>query len=92
MRPTRPLLRALPLDEYQHCPTHEEVHARQVMKIDELQAALEDLYRDVATRVEARRKRAVGEHNRRTGVQPINFSRGDFVLVRRVENRGDKLN
>eukprot|EP00171_Calliarthron_tuberculosum_P004595 IDg4595t1 len=91
MQPTRPLLRALPLGEFNHCPTLDEVRARQVMRIDAVQDALDDMHRDVLGRVDARRKRSITDHNRRTGVQPVNFGRGDFVLVRRAVDRGHKL-
>ena len=92
MRPTRPLLRALPLGEFQHCTTLDEARARQVMYVESLQQALDNMHRDVTERVTARRKRAIEDHNRHTGVQPVNFSRGDFVLLRRAVDSGQKLN
>ena len=92
MQPVRPLLRALPMAEFRHCPSLTEARARQVMQIESVQNALDDMHRDVSDRVDARRRRAIADHNERTGVQPVNFARGDFVLVRRAVDHGHKLN
>ena len=92
MQPMRPLLRALPMAEYRECPTLSEIRARQVMRTADLQAALDNMHRDVGDRVKSRRCRAVDEHSRRNGVQPVNFSHGYFVLVRKAVDRGHKLN
>ncbi len=36
-------------------------------------------------------KRQVQRHNEKTNIQPINFSLGDFVLVRCAQKKGHKL-
>lgn len=89
--PTRPLLSALPLERNKNLPSLDEVRARQLVNIDLMQAALEDMHRDVKLRAEKSRQRKVDEHNRKTNVRPVNFNEGDFVLVRRAVTKGHKL-
>lgn len=89
--PTRPLHRALPFDKYKSAKTEDEVRARQLLDVDNMQQALQDLHRDVYARANASRKRQVATHNRRTNIQPVNFTVGDFVLVRRAVSSGHKL-
>lgn len=90
--PTRPLLRALPLERYGEVPAVSEALARQLINIDETQGALEARHRDVGERVTAARARAVSKHNSRTNVLPANFEVGDFVLVLRVQKRDINYN
>lgn len=63
----------------------------QLISIDETQGALEGMHRDVGGRVSAARARAVAAHNSKTNVQAANFETGDFVLVRRAQKKGHKL-
>lgn len=89
--PTRTLLSALPYERYKNLWGLDEVRARQLVKIDVTQAALEDMHRDVKQRAESSRKRNVEEHNRKNNVKPVNLHEGDFVLVRRAVSKGHKL-
>lgn len=47
LKPTHPILRALPLQRYTNCATVSEVRARQLMKVEQIQDALELMHRDV---------------------------------------------
>ena len=89
--PLRPLLRAMPFEQYKRAHSLDEVRLQQILHIDELQHAMENMHREVATRSNHSRRRSVEAHNRKTNLQPINFSTGDFVLVRRPTSKGHKL-
>lgn len=90
-KPSRPLLRALPFHQYPTVPSLEEARARQLLNIEELQGSLESMHRDVGERVTSERSRVIAKHNLKTNIQPINFTIGDFVLVRRAQDKGHKL-
>lgn len=49
------------------------------------------MYQDVVERIVASRKRSVQANNWKNTVQPINFGKGDFVLVRRTKHGAHKL-
>ena len=57
-----------------------EVRARQLLNSQRIQGALDSMHKDVAERSNRKRQAAVSSHNRKTGVRPINFDSGDFVL------------
>lgn len=90
-RPTRPLLAALPVQRYKHVPSLSEARARQLIDIDRTQESLEEMHRNVKGLVSKSRARAVAKHNAKTNVQAANFGKGDFVLVRRAQRKGHKL-
>ena len=90
-RPTRPLLRALPIEEYGSVQSLEEVRAQQLIGITETQAALENVHRNVNDRVTTSRQKAIEFHNNRTNVRHANFDVGDFVLVRKAQRKWHKL-
>lgn len=89
--PVRPLLRALPVRSYMNAVCSDEVRARQLVEIASTQSALEDMHREVAGLTSASRKRRTDSHNKRTNIQHVNFTVGDFVLVRCVLKGGHKL-
>lgn len=89
--PVRPLMRAMPVEEYRQAHSTEEIELQRVIDIGALQNSLEVIHRNVAERSAASRKRQVTAHNRKTNIQPVNFHVGDFVLVRRATNKGHKL-
>ena len=91
MRPCRPLMHALHFKDHENNGSHDEVCASQLLKIEELQGAIEVMHTDVAERVSRRRKNSITAHNKKTNVQSINFSIGDFVLVRVARKKGQKL-
>ena len=90
-RPIRPLLRALPFNEYGHLESLDEIRARQITNIGEMQKALEAVHREVQQRSDGSRDKSVAVHNARTNVQPLKLAIGDFVLVRAATKRGHKL-
>lgn len=90
-KPTRPLLRTLPVAEYTELPGLTESRARQLIGIEATKAALENMHRDVAGRNASSRAKAVLRHNANTNVQNPHFEVGDFFLVRRAQKKGHKL-
>lgn len=91
LKPTRPLLCALPISKHPEAETESEVRARQVIVIDRVQAALNDMHKDVSERCDSARARQILKHNAKTNVLPANFAVGDMVLVRRAQKKGHKL-
>ncbi len=89
--PARPLLRALPFARYGRARSDNVARAQQLVDIEAMQDALHSMHREVAGLVTASRKRSVDAHNRRTNIKTIDFSPGDFVLVRRALSSGHKL-
>ena len=57
-----------------------EERAKVLMDIDKFHKALDEMHKDVSEASSQSRRAAVDSHNRKTGVRPINFSEGDFVL------------
>lgn len=62
----------------------EEVRLKQVINLPNIRDALDCIHKDVKDRSDKKRKTAIDAHNRRTGVRPINFGEGDFVLKGRL--------
>lgn len=50
------------------------------MELERLQEAFSEVHKDYATQSSRMRQKAIESHNNKTGVRPINFSTGDFVL------------
>lgn len=69
----------------------DQVHARQVTKIDQLRDVLESLHHDVRDRLTASSRRQIEARNRCTNLQSANLIEGDFVLFRRMNPGGHKL-
>ena len=59
--------------------------------IDEMQIAMELMHKHVSKLTSAFRKRQIWAQNRRTHVQEVNYSIGDFVLVRGANPGVNKL-
>lgn len=57
-----------------------DIRMKQLINIERLQKCLEEMHKDVARRAEKKRHAAVSAHNRKTGIRPVNFVVGDFVL------------
>ena len=89
--PTRPLMRALPVAKYKMARSKDEIRLRQIVDIDATQSALESMHKQIRDRSDHSRKRQIEAHNKKTRVQPVNFQKRDFVLVRRAQNKGHKL-
>lgn len=65
------------------------IRAQQVMEIEELQDALEQMHKSMAEKVSRNRQQQIDVDNRRTNLIEPNFA--DFVLVRRATKKGQKL-
>lgn len=63
----------------------------QVLAIKDLQVALDQMHKEVAISVGNRRERAIEAHNKATNIITPSLHVGDFVLVRRANDRGHKL-
>jgi len=81
-----------PAPDNVECYSLERVRAEQVARIDKLQTSLLEMHKDVAHHVGKNRQRQLRSHNKKTNVVQPNFHVGDFVLVRRAQDRGHKLN
>jgi RNase H-like domain found in reverse transcriptase/Reverse transcriptase (RNA-dependent DNA polymerase)/Integrase zinc binding domain/Integrase core domain/Aspartyl protease len=57
-----------------------DIRARQILKIEQLQSAVDLMHKQVAGLTSKARETRVTLHNARTGVRPINFDVGDYVL------------
>lgn len=89
--PRRPLLRALPIHKYKDAHLDNELLARQLVEVKKIQECGHQMHKEVHARADSSRTRHVELHNRRTNIQPPNFTVGDFVLVRRAAPTGHKL-
>lgn len=69
----------------------ERAHMEQLVNIEELQVALDNMHRDVEKRVFYNRKKHTKEHNRRTNIVLLDFKLGDFVMVRTIGKAGHKM-
>ena len=68
------------------------VKAQKLVRTDSLIKAIDDLHRNVSETRTRKRKQALENHNKRTGVHEVNFDVGDFVLVADSEGKsGNKL-
>lgn len=90
-KPTRPLLRALHISPSKNVPNLEEIRARQLIEIHKTQDALEKMHRQVGDRITASRLKSIEKYQARTNSQPAALQRGYFVLVRRAQKKGHKL-
>ena len=64
---------------------------RRLINIDKTLDALSDLHRDVKDRSDGNRKRMTQRPNSMTNIQPVNFTKGDFDLLRNCGKTGHKL-
>ncbi len=63
----------------------------QRVTISGLQTAIENIHKAKSDCVTKRRIEEIKRHNQRTNIVPVNFEKGDFVLVRRAHKKGHKL-
>ena len=68
----------------------EESRLNAIMRASELHADIDRMHRQVANSTTLRRNQATTSYNQRTGVRPVNFAKGDFVLKGRAK-LGKKL-
>lgn len=64
---------------------------QRITKIDCLQTALAGMHKTLSERMRANRERHIRSHNKRTNIVEPSFNIGDFVLVRKAQNKGHKL-
>ena len=57
------------------------VQARQLVQLQSIQKAMTEMHKSVVQSAQSQRAAEVERHNRRTNVQKVNFTTGDFVLV-----------
>ena len=70
----------------------EDIRSIQNEHVRKLQAALEDLHKQVEAESNKKRRSAIESHNRKTNIKPINFTEGDYVLRGLVQRKsGRKL-
>lgn len=58
-----------------------EIKAKQIMEIEQLGRAEEEIHRDVANQKTRKREGEENRHNQRTNVKHTNFEIGDLLLV-----------
>lgn len=90
-KPTRPLLRALPISSYRTVPGLSEVRSKELVGISETREGFEQMHREVLELSSRRRQNSVSRHNAMTNVRTTRFEIRDFVLVRRAHDKGHKL-
>ena len=71
--------------------TIEQARAAQVMRIDQIQKALDGMHKSVHDKVSASRRKQILHHNKQTNILQHQFTVGDFVLVRVMGERHHKL-
>lgn len=70
----------------------EEVRAKQLLRVRELQDSLDQIHRNLSLSVSTAREKRVASHNARTHVRACNFDVGDFVLCGKLNRHiGSKL-
>lgn len=63
----------------------------ETMNLQELQASIDSMHKNMANRVSSRRKGAMEAQNRKTIIQQPKFSIGDLFLIRRREKSSNKI-
>lgn len=63
----------------------------QVLNIEELQVPFDKIHKDVNELVTKLIENVIDKHNRATNISKFSLSVGDFVPVRRANERGRKL-
>ena len=91
IKPRRPLLRALPVTTSSSTYSDSYAAIERIIDIDEATVALDAIHKSVVSLTSADRKRKTDYHNAKTNVKKLNLSVGDFVLVRRPQEKGHKL-
>lgn len=71
--------------------TLERVKAEQIVIIDKMQVALKAMHKKVSGFVTKNRARQLRAHYKQTNIVQPSFTVGDFVLVRRAQDKGHKL-
>ena len=84
-KPIRPILRALTAEKFPKATLATETDGQRLMMIDEMQIPMELMHKQVSKLTSASRRRQIRAHDRRTNVQEVNYSIGDFALIRKAK-------
>ena len=68
----------------------ERTRVIQLMKIESLQTSFDNVHKEVNEKVTSNRNKQIAHHNRKTNIITPDFSVGDFVLIRRAQDKGHK--
>lgn len=68
----------------------EKVRATQILNVEKLQNAFEEMCRDIHEKVSKIHRKQIRHHNKKTSLVTPNFNVGDVVLVRRTQDEGHK--
>ena len=91
LKPARTqMLHGRGMDEAGRMMSLERTRAIQLMKIESLQTSFDNMHKEVNEKVTANRKKQIAHHNRKTNIITPDFSVGDFVLIRRAQDKGPK--
>ena len=92
MMSKRPLRLVLPAEaNHATAKTIDRARALQLIRIEALQKTLDEIHKDVQNDVSLRRERAIDAQNNTTNIVSPSVTVGDFVLVFRAVDRGNKL-
>lgn len=92
IKPRRVILRVIPdITSVSKPILLDRARAEQRIDIESLQTSLDAMHKDVKTKVDNRRRRAIEAHNKATNIINPRFETGDFVLVRQAEKARHKL-
>lgn len=70
----------------------ERIRAEQLVQVDALHNSIDRMHKETAERLTLALKKQIDAHNKRTNIITPFFCVGDFVLVRRAQDKGHKLN
>ena len=91
MKPTCRLTLSLPFKDSIRQGKVDDIRARQLVSVEQIQNALELVHNDVKGFVTKHRQQYIKAHNRKNNIQPVDVSNGDFIRVRTVEKEGHRL-
>ena len=91
LKPARVMLRTSQIGEAQcEVKNMEKAKAMQMLDIDGLRRVFAEMHKYVAEKFTKNRARQIKHHNKKTNLIVPDFGLGDFVLVRRAQNKGHK--
>ena len=91
IKPTRTISHTTQTHAGNHATkTLTKLRAIQVLEIERLQNVFDQMHKVVAGKVSKNWTRPIRQHNKRTNLAVPNFRVGDFVLVRRAQDKGHK--
>ena len=89
LKPARVMLRTSQIGDAQcEVKNMEKAKAMEMLEIDGLQTLFAEMHKDVAKKVTKNRARQIKHHDKKMNLIVPEFGLGDFVLVRRAQNKG----